>query len=87
MLDTEQGSEEMLQLPIDAMSIEMPPFMFIALQKETLELELECFSTDDGTANDVDKLVSIWLSNNLQKTEVIVGAKSFISSSLSLNTI
>ena len=55
----EQGSEEMLQLPMDALSLERSPLTFKGLQKETLELEFEHFSTDSDTENTEDKLASM----------------------------
>ena len=59
MSSTEKGSEETLQLPIDAMSLEISPLMFIVLQQATSELGLECCSTDGGKENAVDTLASM----------------------------
>ena len=81
MSNTEQGSEETLQLPIDALSLEMSPLKLIALQKATSELGLKCCSTDGGTENAVDTLASILASQSPEDTEDIVEVQSYSSSS------
>ena len=76
MSNTEQGSEETLQLPIDALSLEISPLKLIALQKVTLELGFEYYSTDGDTENAVDTLASMLASQSLADTEAIVEAQS-----------
>ena len=86
MLNTEQGSEETLQLPIDALSLAISTLKLIALQNATSELGLECCSTDVGIENAVDMLMSMWDSQSLAEAEAIVEARSIISLSSSSNT-
>ena len=86
MSNTAQGSEETLQLPIGALSLEICPLKFIASQKVTSELGLECLSTDGGTANCVDTLILMLASQKLAETEAIVETNLVISSSSSSNT-
>ena len=77
--DTERGSEETLQLPIDALSLEMPPLKLIALQKTTSELGFKYCSTDGDTENSVDTLASMLASQSLADTEAKVEAQSYSS--------
>ena len=86
MSNTEQGSEETLKLPMDALSLEMSPLKLIALQKATSELGLEHWSTDGGTENAVDTLSSMLASQLLAENDAIVEDKSFNSLSSSSNT-
>ena len=71
MSNTEQGREEILQLQIDALSLEISTLMFIALQKATIELGMECFSTDSGTVNTAETLSSMLFYQSLAETEAI----------------
>ena len=86
MSNTEKSSQETLQLPIDALRLEISSLKFIALQKETSELGLEHCSTDGDTENFVDILASTLTYQSSTETEAIVEDKSVISSSLSSNT-
>ena len=51
MSNTEQGSEDTLQLPIDELSLEMSPLKFISFQEETSEIGFKHWSEDGDTVN------------------------------------
>ena len=71
MSKMEKVSEEMLQLPIDELSLDVSPLKFEALQKATSELEIELCSTDGGIVNAADTLALILTSYSLVEIEVI----------------
>ena len=79
MSNTEQGSEETLQLPIDALSLEMYPLKLIALKKATSELGFKCCSIQGGTENSAETLESTLAYQSLVVTEAIAEARTVIS--------
>ena len=72
MSNTEQGSEETVQFPIDALSLDISPLVLIVFTKVTSVLGLECFSIDDSTVKVVDTLASRLDYKSLVETKAIV---------------